>query len=254
MNLKSTIRATFMPAVEMTPAIIERARCCPRPNVWRSEQAQDKTRADYEFWEALAARFLSKSPDNADGWIVLGHSRCHLYKMEGALKAYRVAVRLRDDADTWFSLGCCASGEEQIAAYRTAIKHNQSDGISWYYLANALAYAKRHEEAIQCFATALEHFDNPSAAWVLCDLGLCYLAVHHLLDSLAAFERSVLADGGYAFYEMSTNIADACQNEPPDFARALYLQIELISPGRADFFLKCLDTTAVRMARRRARK
>ncbi len=242
MNLRSAIRAALLPNAHLTAVIAERARCCPRPNLIPVGCPEWLTRADYEYWARVAARFVSKNPDNVDGWIVLGHSRFHLDDFKGACKAYRVAVRLEDNADMWFSLGLCASGEEAIAAYRAALQHDRLDDMSWHYLANALADARSYEEAIQCFRIAVEHSDDSSAAWVLCDLALCYLATHLTEDSIATFERSVHADGGYAFDTMVGNIADACLNEPPDFVHALHAHLMPISPDCADKVLRFWNT------------
>jgi hypothetical protein len=77
---------------------------------------------------------------------------------------------------------------------------------------------------------------------VLCDLALCYLAANRPEDSIAAFERSVRADSGYAFDTMAANIADVCMKEPSDFAYALHAQLVSIASSRADFFLRCFNT------------
>ena len=160
---------------------------------------------------------------------------------EGACKAYRVAARLKDDAATWFSLGLCADGNERIEAYRVAVKHDPADGLSWHFLANALADSGNRQEAIRCFTKAIEHSDKASSAWALCDLGLCYLANHDWDQSMDAFERSVRADEGYAFDIMAANIADACLDHSSDFAYALHHRLQANLP-QDDFFLKCFVT------------
>lgn len=228
----------------MTTAIAQRALRCPRPHFLLNGPDWG-TRADYEFWERLAARFVSKNPDNVDGWVVLGHSRFQLDDFEGARKAYRVAVGLKDNADMWFSLGLSASGEERIGAFRTALQHMPDDGKTWHSLADALADGEHYEEAIQSYETALEHSDASSAAWVLCDLGLCYLATHLVQDSISAFERSVLADGGIAFGMMLGHIADACLKESLDFAHAVHARLVPISQHYADLFLSCYKTRSL---------
>jgi hypothetical protein len=242
------LRAAFLPRDQVAKAIAERIRCCARPNVTPVDCPRTETRSDYRYWERIASRFTSWRPDDPDGWIVLGHSRFHLDDFEGACKAYRVAARFKDDGATWFSLGLCAAGDERIEAYRKALGHDSADGMSWHYLGDAFAHAGNHEEAIRCFKTAIKYSDQGSAPWVLCDLGLCYLSANDREGSIAAFERSVRADEGFAFYTMAANIADACLNEPPEFAHALHSRVKPLSPHRADFFLRCFDT---RVARKR---
>ena len=118
LELTAAIRAIFLSGARIANAIAERVRCCARPNVKPVDCRDSSTKSDYAYWERIALRFISRQPDNPDGWIVLGHSRFHLDDFEGACKAYRVAARLKDDAATWFSLGLCAAGNERIEAYR----------------------------------------------------------------------------------------------------------------------------------------
>jgi len=251
MNLGSAIRAALLPRREVKSAIAERARCCPRPNVRLAECKELGTKAEREYWERLAARFVSMEPDDADGWIVLGYSRFHSEDFDGACRAYRVAARLKNNADTWFSLGLAARGEERIAAYRTALDHDPSDGTSWHYLADAIAERGDYETAVQCYETAIEHSDETSAAWVLCDLALCHLTFQHEEDAIAAFERSIRADDGdsqgkcnyrYVFDVMLGNIADACMNAPPSFAETLHARLLPIAPTLAEKLSTFINT------------
>ena len=251
MNLRSAIRAAVLPRGKVKSAIAERARCCPRPNVRLAECKELGTNAEREYWERIAARFISMEPDNADGWIVLGDSRFHSDNFEGACKAYRVAAKLKDNADTWFSLGLSARGEERIAAYRTALNHAPSDSLSSHYLGDALAERGDYETAIQYYETAIENGDETSASWVLCDLALCHLAFQHEEDAIAAFERSIRADNEdsqgkcnyrYVFDVMLGNIADACMNAPPSFAETLHARLMPIAPPLAEKLSKFIKT------------
>ena len=114
MSFGRAIRAAFLPRDEVTKAIAARVRCCARPNMTPAGCPDHETKSDFAFWERVASRFTSWHPDNADGWIVRGHTRFHLNDLDGACKAYRVAARLKNDAKTWFSLGLCAEGDEVV--------------------------------------------------------------------------------------------------------------------------------------------
>jgi tetratricopeptide (TPR) repeat protein len=240
------IRAAFLGRDQVAKLIAERVRCCARPNVTLVGCPRYQSQSDCEYWERIAFRFTAFEPDNPDGWIVLGHSRFHCGNLDGACKAYRVASRLNDDAATWFSLGLCSTGDERVHAYRKALQHDSSDGLSWHYLGSALQDAGKYEEAIRCFSTAVEHSNEESAAWVLCDLGICHISAHQREKSIRAFERSVRGDGGFAFRTMSDYIAEACLPEPPEFTHALYLQIRTLAPAAADSFLRCFNREAAR--------
>ena len=245
MKISRTFRAAFLRRDQIAKEIAERVRCCPRPNLRPVDCPRAESNSDYRYWERIARRFVSFEPNSPEGWIVLGHSRFHLLDLEGRRKAYRVAARLKNDAATWFSLGLCTIGDEGIEAFRTALKCDSTDAMSWHMLGNALEDCGNHQEAIRCFETAIKHSDQQeSAAWVLSDLGLSYLSAHATEESIAAFERSVKADEGFAFYTMAANIADACVPESPEFAHALHSRLRPLSPHGADFFLRCFDTRA----------
>jgi tetratricopeptide (TPR) repeat protein len=242
MTLRQTIRSVLLPRDQIAKEIGERVRCCPRPD-WRPlDCPRSETNSDYRYWERISTRLLSFQPDNPDGWIVLGHSRFQLCDLEGACKAYRVAARLRDDVATWYSLGLCSTGNERVVACHTALRLKSDDAMSWHLLGNALKDAGDYEQAIQCLKTATDYSGPESAAWVLCDLGLCHMSTHDREDSITAFERSIRADGGYAFNTMAANIADACLAESPEFACALHLRLRTLYPYGADFFLRCFNT------------
>lgn len=240
------ICAGFLSREQVANAIVERVRCCARPNFTPLDCPRTETKSDYKYWERIASRFVYFQPDNPDGWIVLGHSHFHLLDREGACKAYRVAARLKDDAATWFSLGLCSQADERIESYRKALRHNVKDWMSWHYLGESLHEAGQYEEAIRCLDTAIEHSGQDEAAWVLCDLGLCYISTHQGEESIRAFERSVRADKGWAFDTMAGQIAEACLPEQPEFTHALHRRVRMLARVPADHFLRCFNTQAAR--------
>jgi tetratricopeptide (TPR) repeat protein len=203
---------------EMTERIAQRVRCCARVNFFPHGCPMLEDKGTYKLWQNLTRRVLAINPDNADAWVVLGHSGYHLGQYELATRAYRVAVKFKNDPATWVSLGICTNRrEEALDAYRSATELDPSDTLAWEYLGNTHAENGDHLEAITCFKKAIEiSAECTGKAWPLCYLALSYMQLAKYEEAMCALEYCLRLDHGHnsAFDCMYPQVADACKGTP----------------------------------------
>lgn len=209
---------------EMTERIAQRARRCARPDIVPLGCPTWEDKGTYKSWQNLTRRVLAINPDSAAAWVVLGHSSYHLGQFEVATKAYRVAVKFKNDRATWISLGMSTDRhEEALDAFRSVTELDPSDTLAWQYLGNTHAEHGDHLEAITCFKRAIEiSAECPAKAWPLCDLALSYMQLAKYEEAICALEYCLRLDHGHnsAFDCMYQRVADACKGMP-EFAASL---------------------------------
>lgn len=201
---------------QMTEQIAQRAFCYARIDVTPLGCPSWEERSTYKSWQSLARRFLLNNPDSADAWIVLAHSSYKLDQFEVATKAYRVAVKFKDDTATWVSLGLCTKqDQETLDAFKHAIELNPNDYLAWQYLGNTYASCGDHLNAINCLKKAISNSgDSSYKTWPLCYLALSYIKLGKFEDVISSLEHCLRLDQSQAFDCLYPEIALACKGTP----------------------------------------
>lgn len=120
----------------------------------------------------LAAR-METTPDDLNGWLMLGRSYIEIDRFEDAAKAYAEALRVsQGDPDIASNLGevLVMIGKGQVGGepqkvFEKALKANPLAYKARFYLALGKAQAGQHKEAVQDWADLIA-ISPPDAPWL----------------------------------------------------------------------------------------
>jgi tetratricopeptide (TPR) repeat protein len=102
--------------------------------------------------EVTLQRYLEIDPHSANGHFQLGMSRLALGNFDGAIAAFREAIRYKPNfGPAWFNLGFALTksgrGDEAVTPFREAIRHNPEFPDAYILLADLLVQRGDLEEA-----------------------------------------------------------------------------------------------------------
>jgi tetratricopeptide (TPR) repeat protein len=233
--------------------IASRAACAVSPNYTVDRDYSEEGRR-LRRWRRIARYSLERTPDNADAWIVLGHSECRCAersvrgrrqrRFEAAKRAYRVAAKLKRDAWTWISLGQVGVHSSdlatQFAAFRTALEIEPANAFALWCLGKAHAEAGEHHEAVRLLRQSIELMGEVEFAAIVCaDLSLSDLRLGNVEDALKLLLKSVDLDRGHYFELRYPEIAETFfgHDQPAAEFRDLFCgRLSAIRPFLADQF------------------
>ena len=143
--------------------------------------------------KALVARY----PDNAHAWWTLACVLGRLNFTDDEMAAYRQAIKIKPDiAPLWYNLGLVydKSGrtDDAIAAYRQAIKIQPDFAEAWYNLGLAYNKSGRTDDAIAAYRQAIKIKPDDATAWY--NLGVMYGHSGRTDYEIAAYEQAVKLD------------------------------------------------------------
>jgi len=221
---------------EMEDGIADRVKCCARPDITPIGCLSSEGENDYKFWQRVARHFLWSNPDCVDAWIVLGHSSYKLNQYEDATKAYRVAVKFKDDNATWVSLGLSSRHFiESSRAFSRAVELDPNDNIAWGYLGGEYEKTGDFINATNCYKKAVECCeDEESTSWSLFGLALNYLKSSNSEAAISSLELCLRADS-YAFDCGYQDVAEVCKGQW-QVAEKIHEQLSKINNELSDRF------------------
>ena len=157
-------------------------------NAWAA-----KDNGDYVKMLKLAKVVVTRYPDSAAAWYLMGYAFGGLNFTDDEIAAFRQVIKIRPDfAEAWNNLGFlyiqAGRTEEAIEAYRRAIKIKPDDAQTWYNLGMAYHRAQRFYEAIAAHKQVVKIKPDDAAAWW--DLGVCLRGIGQRDEASAAFQRA----------------------------------------------------------------
>jgi tetratricopeptide (TPR) repeat protein len=208
-------------------------------------------RSSLKRWQRIARYCLNSAPDNADAWIVLGHSQCRFGWLirrpdkphrhyEASKRAYRVAAKLKGDARTWINLGdaCMYSGDlqGQFVAFRAALEINPTDAWALWRLGKTHSTAGENDDAILAFRRSLELLAGDEyGGWVYVDLGMNELCAGNEPEAISALLQAGSLAKGCAFDTYFPQIAETFEGHDKSAAE-LHDRLSKVNPVLATRF------------------
>src|SRR5215813_9956418 len=182
---------------------------------------------------------------SAESYFNIGLANFYLKQYKDSADAYRAAIKLDpyNAADTYYALGLTyrdwAKPDEEIQAYKQAIKLKQDFTSAYERLGTRYLRSKKYPEAVETFKqlTVLK----PGNASAQNNMGEAYLEIGKLNEAMEAFKQAIRLkpDSGRAYFNLgkcylamgNRNAAieqyNILQNIDPDWAERLD---QLINP------------------------
>ena len=150
-------------------------------------------------------RTVREDPQMASAWAALGLALRNTEQYAAAADAYRRAISLGEDAKLSYNLGYslvrAGDAEGALAAYREAVRLDPAFKEAWYGMARALMDAARHDEAQAALEKNLELDPESYQAWFA--LGLTRYRAGRHEAAIDAYNRALaLRETREAFQNM----------------------------------------------------
>lgn len=118
------------------------------------------------FLELAAA----KNPKYADTWFYMGLSQSKVGRFQQAIDSYRLALRIKPDADTFYNLGLCFLNlyqpDEELKAFQAAVALKPGFAKAHFEIGNVRAFRKEIVEAEQSYKLAIQSKPNYEDAYL----------------------------------------------------------------------------------------
>ena len=155
-------------------------------------------------WSELLAhsqKWTKAEPWNTSAWNSLGLAYGNLGRYDDEIAAYREALRINPEyADAWYNLGLAYRAldryDDAIAAYREALRINREDAKAWYNLGVTYGVLGRYDDATAAYREALRI--NPELAIAWNNLGVTYYNLERYDDAIIAWREAVRINSEYA--------------------------------------------------------
>jgi cytochrome c-type biogenesis protein CcmH len=185
---------------------------------------------EFETMVARLAERMTRTPDNIEGWLMLGRSYSYLDRHKDAAESYRRAISLgHSDPETAAALGeALVLANDGIvtpsarAAIETALRARPDDVRARYYLALAMEQAGQTRDALNHYVD-IARSSPPQAPW----LPSIRIRIDALARMLGLDRQQVLAEsdraapGGFVAPPAG---AEAIANLPPGEVEAFMRQ------------------------------
>ena len=146
-------------------------------SAWLLKAMALEAKKDWNALRAHARAWATANPRSALAWISLGIAYGETGQTEQEIKAYREALRIDPEhAKAWYNLGVAygktGQTEQEIKAYREALRIDPEYADAWFYLGFDFGQAGQTEQAIKAYREALRIDPEHAKAWF--NLGFVY--------------------------------------------------------------------------------